>query len=117
MIWRPDKMICEYQLDNIFVREEKFIGENDAAASIITSSEPITLRFEGHSFYVRHSVSSSTKISYQKEDNTILVLEGGTVKMLRPERSCQSRTMRLQNMTTALSASKDISKTFSQNRA
>ena len=43
MIWRPDKMVCEYQLDDILVREEKFIGENDAAASIITSSEPITL--------------------------------------------------------------------------
>ncbi len=62
MSWRPDKMICEYQFDDIFLREEKFIGKNDAAASIITSSEPVNLRFEGHSFYVRHSVSSSAKI-------------------------------------------------------
>ena len=23
MIWRPDKMICEYELDDILIREEK----------------------------------------------------------------------------------------------
>ena len=114
MIWRPDKMICEYQLDNILIREEKFIGENDAAASIITSSEPVILRFEGHSFYVRHSVSSSAKISYQKATNTIVVLEGGTVKS-RPDPDGPVRVgpCVYQNMTTALSASKDFSKTFS----
>ena len=114
MIWRPDKMICEYQLDNILIREEKFIGENDAAASIITSSEPVILRFEGHSFYVRHSVSSSAKISYQKANNTIVVLEGGTVKS-RPDPDGPVRVgpCVYQNMTTALSASKDFSKTFS----
>ena len=114
MIWRPDKMICEYQFDDIFVREEKFIGKNDAAASIITSSEPVNLRFEGHSFYVRHSVSSSAKISYQKENNSILVLEGGTVRS-KPDPNGPVRVgpCVYQNMTTALSASKDFSKTFS----
>ena len=114
MIWRPDKMICEYQLDDILVREEKFIGENDAAASIITSSEPVTLRFEGHSFYVRHSVSSSAKISYQKENNSILALEGGTVRS-KPDPNGPVRVgpCLYQGMTTALSASKGFSKTFS----
>ncbi|MEC8244157.1 MAG: hypothetical protein VX038_04870 [Verrucomicrobiota bacterium] len=113
MIWRPDKMICEYQVDGILVREEKFIGENDAAASIITSSEPVTLCFEGHSFYVRHSVSSSAKISYQKENNCILILEGGTVRS-KPDPNGPLRVgpCVYQGMTTALSASKDFSESF-----
>ena len=114
MIWRPDKMICEYQLDDILVREEKFIGENDAAASIITSSEPVTLHFEGHSFFVRHSVSSSAKISYQSENDTILILEGGTVRS-KPDPNGPVRVgpCVYQGMTTALSSSKDFYKTFS----
>ena len=113
MIWRPDKMICEYELEDVLIREEKFIGENDAAASIITSSKPVTLRFEGHSFYVRHSVSSSAKISYQKESNTILIHEGGTVRS-KPDPSGPVRIgpCVYQGMTTALSASKDFSETF-----
>ena len=72
MIWRPDKMICEYELEDILIREEKFIDKNDAAASIITSSKPVIFRFEGQSFYVRHSLSSSAEISYQNENNTII---------------------------------------------
>ena len=113
MIWRPDKMICEYELENILIREEKFIGKNDAAASIITSSKPISLRFEGHSFYVRHSVSSSAEISFQKKNNTILIKEGGTVRS-KPDPDGPVRIGRCvyHGMTTALSASKDFSETF-----
>ena len=113
MIWRPDKMICEYEIEDILIREEKFIGKNDAAASIITSSKPVTLRFEGQSFYVRHSVSSSAKISYQKENNTIIILEGGMVRS-KPDPDGPVRTgpCVYQGMTTALSASKDFSETF-----
>ena len=59
MFWRPDKMICEYEIGDILIQEEKFIGANDAAASVITSSKPIVLRFEGRSLLVRHSVSST----------------------------------------------------------
>ena len=113
MIWRPDKMICEYELDDVLIREEKFIGANDAAASIITSSKPVTLRFEGHSFYVRHSVSSSASISYLKDHNSILIQEGGTVRC-KPDPNGPVRTgpCVYQGMTTALSASKNFSETF-----
>lgn len=113
MIWRPDKMICEYELEDILIREEKFIGKNDAAASIITSSKPVIFRFEGHSFYVRHSLSSTAEISYQKENNTIIILEGGTVRS-KPDPNGPVRTgpCVYQGMTTALSASKDFSDTF-----
>ena len=113
MIWRPDKMICEYEIDGILIREEKFITAQDTAASIITSSQPITLRFEGHSFYVRHSVSSSASAHYDPPTNSLLIKEGGTVRSLpdqdRPERigPCV-----YEGMTTALSASEDFSKSL-----
>jgi hypothetical protein len=56
MRWRPDKMICEYELDGVTIREEKFIAANGAAASIITASKSVKLEFSGHSFYHRNSV-------------------------------------------------------------
>ncbi len=31
MQWRPDKMICEYEVGGVTIREEKFIAANDAA--------------------------------------------------------------------------------------
>ncbi|MFP6894583.1 MAG: hypothetical protein VCA18_12575 [Opitutales bacterium] len=112
MIWRPDRMICEYVIGEVLIREEKFIGGNDAAASIITSSMPVLLQFEGHSFFVRNSVSSSAKIKYEIESNAILITEGGTVKS-QPDPNGPERIGLIvyQGMTTALSCSKDFSKT------
>ena len=49
MLWRPDKLICVYEVGGVTIREEKFIATNDAAASIITASKPVQLRFDGHS--------------------------------------------------------------------
>ena len=113
MFWRPDKMVCEYEIEDLLIREEKFIGANDAAASIITSSRPVTLRFEGHSFFVRHSVSSSATISYQPKTNAIAITEGGTVKS-RPDPDGPERIgpAVYQDMTTILSCSRDFSKTI-----
>ena len=117
MTWRPDRMICEYEIGNVLIKEEKFIGSNDAAASIITSSEPVTLRFEGHSFFVRHSVSSTSQIRYDVKGNAILVSEGGTVRS-RPDPGGPERIAPIvyQGMTTALSCSKDFSKTIQLSR-
>jgi hypothetical protein len=113
MFWRPDKMICEYDLGDVLIREEKFIGSNDAAASIITSSKPVTLQFEGHSFFVRHSVSSSANIRYQPKENALVVTEGGTIKS-RPDPDGLERVgpCVYQGMTTVLSCTKDFSKTL-----
>ena len=33
MLWRPDKMICLYEIEGVSIREEKFIAANDAAVS------------------------------------------------------------------------------------
>ena len=110
MHWRPDKMICEYEIDGVSIREEKFIGANDAALSRISSSKPIVLRFDGQSFFVRHSVSSSASIRYDKQENTIVISEGGTVKSLPdPDRPERFGPCVYQGMTTALSSSKDFS--------
>ena len=84
MRWRPDKMICEYEVAGITLREEKFIGANDAAASIITASKPVTLQFSGQSFYTRNSVSSSATIRHDAKNKALVISEGGTMKA-RPD--------------------------------
>ena len=117
MIWRPDKMICEYDVGGVLIREEKFIGSNDAAASIITSSKPIVLRFEGRSLLVRHSVSSTSEIRYEAKVNAILISEGGTVRS-RPDPDGPERIGPIvyQGMTTALSCSNDFSRSVQLSR-
>ncbi|MEJ6621491.1 MAG: hypothetical protein QNL93_06065 [Opitutae bacterium] len=117
MSWRPDKMICEYEIDGVTIREEKFIGADDAAASIMTASQPVILRFEGHSFYVRHSVSSSASARYDATTNSIMIREGGTVRSLPdPDRPERIGPCVYQGMTTALSSSADFSKSLKLNK-
>ena len=62
MYWRPDRMVCEYELDGIRLHEEKFIAGNDVACSVITSSKPVTLRIAGQSYFGRHSLTSTASI-------------------------------------------------------
>lgn len=108
MQWRPDKMVCEYEVAAVTIREEKFIAANDAAASLITSSKPITLQFSGHSFYHRNSTSSSASLTLQEK--SILITEGGTVKSRPdPEGPEQIGPCVYQGMTTALSSSRPFS--------
>jgi hypothetical protein len=113
MRWRPDKMICEYELAGVTIREEKFIAENDAAASIITASRPVQLEFSGHSFYNRRSVSSSATIKLDEKNNAIVVSEAGTVRS-RPDQGREERIgpCVYNGMTTVLSASRDITESL-----
>ena len=110
MYWRPDRMICEYEVAGARLREEKFIAANDAACSIITSSKPLTLRFAGQSFYGRNSVNSSATIEYDANHNAIHIVEGGTTKC-KPETDRSERTgpIMYQGMSTVLSASRNFS--------
>ena len=80
MRWRPDRMVCEYEVGGVTIREEKFIGKNNAAASIITSSRPVRLRFRGQSFYHRNSVVSTAEMKVDGAGNALVILEGGTVR-------------------------------------
>ena len=109
MRWRPDKVICEYELDGVTLREEKFIADNDAAASIITASQSVTIQFTGHSFSHRNSVSSSASIKYDSSENALVIAEGGTVKS-RPDPDGPERIGNCiyTGMTTVLSASRDF---------
>ncbi len=80
MFWRPDRVICEYVLDGVAIREDKFIALNDVACSIIKASEGIELQFEGHSYVSEsHSVERTSTVRYDAAQNLIHVSEGGTV--------------------------------------
>lgn len=107
MRWRPDRMICEYELAGVSIREEKFIAENDAAVSIISSSRPVTLRFSGHSFFHRNSVTSTASLQVDGGSNAIRITEGGTVRC-RPDPGGPERIgpCVYEGMTTVLSASR-----------
>ena len=107
MRWRPDRLICEYEVGDVIIREQKFIADNDAAASIITASKPVTLKFSGHSFFHRNSVSSSAKAGFDIRNNAIVVSEGGRVKS-QPDPQGDERIgpCVYSGMTTVLSASR-----------
>ena len=111
MYWRPDRMICEYEIAGVQLREEKFIAANDAACSMIKSSRPVTLRLGGHSFFGRNSLTSTASIQYDAEHNAVHIVEGGTTKC-RPEtdHSEQVGLIMYQGMSTVLAASRNFAK-------
>ena len=112
MMWRPDKMICVYELDGVTIREEKFIASNDAVVSVITASRPVQIRFEGHSFFHRNSVSSSAKTKLVPAENALVITEGGNVKS-RPDPGGPERIgpCVYDGMSTVLTCSRDITGT------
>ncbi len=113
MLWRPDRMICEYEVGGVTIREEKFIGKNDAAASIITASQPVILQFAGKSFFTRNCVESTAKIRIDRPTNAIVISEGGTAKSKAdPNGGPRVGPSVYDGMTTALSASRDITQTI-----
>jgi hypothetical protein len=111
MYWRPDRMICEYEVDGVRLREEKFIAANDAACSMITASRPVTLRFDGQSFFGRHSVESTATIEYDADHNAIHIVEGGTTRCWpETDRSEQVGPIMYQGMSAVLTASRNFAK-------
>ena len=117
MVWRPDRMVCTYEVGGVTIGEQKFIAANDVAASIITSSRPVQLVFTGHSFFHRNSVTSTAEIEYAAEHNAVLIREGGTVKS-RPDPGGMERTgpCVYSGMTTVLGASRDFSTSLKTRR-
>ena len=91
MRWRPDRMVCEYEVGGVTLREEKFIAANDAAASIITASRPVVLEFSGHSFFHRNSVASTASARIDSQNNALVIAEEGTVRS-RPDPESGERT-------------------------
>ncbi|MEN8694965.1 MAG: hypothetical protein ABF334_09170 [Akkermansiaceae bacterium] len=107
MRWRPDRLVCEYQIDDIQIREEKFVTANDAIVSIITSNKPVLLEFSGHTLFTRHSITSTAQL--KSENQTIIIKEGGTVRSQPdPNGAEKIGPCVYHGMTTVLHASRDF---------
>ena len=91
LYWRPDKLIVEYELFGIKIREIKFISKNDVLSTVITSSKPLKIEFEGQSFNNPNNtptfdgdppnqpmtVTSDAIVHFDKKNNAINVYENG----------------------------------------
>ena len=109
MYWRPDRMICEYQVAGINIREDKYIALNDTACSIITSDQPVILEFAGQSFYQQGITQSTTATcNFDTANNVVHIVEGG-VNLVKPTQNNQvPGVMMYDGMSTIISASKPI---------
>lgn len=117
MYWRPDRMICEYAVGGVPIREEKFIATNDVACSIIKSSVPLQIRFDGQSF-VRdsRSIQRTSTQSYDTNANMIHVLEGGTILVRPVEGLDVEGKLMYDGMSTVVSASENFATTYQGHR-
>jgi hypothetical protein len=93
MFWRPDRQICRYRVAGVTIEEIKFISADDVLCSIIKSSKPIKLEFDGRSFYKSgkvatfdgdkpgqdHQKTSTAKVEYDKKQRVLHIAEGGTM--------------------------------------
>ncbi|MCH2036068.1 MAG: hypothetical protein MK120_03865 [Puniceicoccaceae bacterium] len=109
MYWRPDRMICEYQVAGVNIREDKFIALNDTACSIITSDQAVILEFAGQSFYKEGVTQSTTATcNFDVTNNVVHIVEGG-VNLVKPTENNQvSGVMMYDGMSTVISASKAL---------
>jgi hypothetical protein len=110
MYWQPDKMICEYQVGGVNIHEEKFIADNDAACTVITSDAPVTLKFKGQSFWSNsNSLISTATCTFDAVENLIRIAEGGTINVV-PCNGCsgQSGVSVYDGMTTVLTSDRPM---------
>ena len=96
MVWRPDRVICSYEVAGVNIKEEKFITKNDILCDRITSDKSIQIFFEGHSFVnpdafptfdgdaPGQSFSQTQTATGSIKGNIIHVLEGGTT-LIKPD--------------------------------
>ena len=93
LTWRPDKLIAEYSIDGVTIREEKFISRDDVLCDVITSDQDIEIIFEGESFWdsselptfdgdpsgVRFSQTCESEIKFDRASNCLHLHERGSV--------------------------------------
>ena len=96
MLWRPDRVICTYEVAGVKITEEKYITKNDVLCDRITSDTPIQIYFEGHSFVnpdafptfdgddPGQTFSQTQTASGSVKGNFIHVIEGGTT-LIKPD--------------------------------
>lgn len=114
MYWRPDKVICEYNVGGVSIMEEKFIALNDVACSIITSDSPIEIRFNGQS-YVNdsRSIQRTSTLEYDSVNNMVHVTEGGTALVRPTEGTDIEGTLMYDGMSTVVSSTHNFAGTYS----
>lgn len=106
MYWRPDKMICEYSVGGVTIHEEKFIADNDVACTIITSSAPIILEFEGQSFANNKTITTTATCQLDAANNAVHVVEGGTTEVKPVDGEFYTGVLMYDGMSTVISASR-----------
>ena len=114
MYWRPDKMVVQYELtkdDEIVadVSEEKFISDTDVVSTTIRSDRPVMLEVTGQSYgSEKHIVSLDGQCTFNKDANSIQVLEAGRVTVKVSENPLVEKEGRLMydGMTGVLSATR-----------
>jgi hypothetical protein len=108
MIWRPDGLICRYEVAGVDIEERKFVSLNDVFCSVIKSSGPVELEFTGQSFVCGDSVKRTAEASFDSANNAIHVIEGGTVRCEPEQGMVVEGKLMYDGMHTVLSASSDI---------
>ena len=126
IIWRPDRQLTYYNLDDIEITETKFITKNDIVCAIIKSNKPIKIRFEGSGYYNGNNIAtfdgdeegipwqqnSRSKISFDRRNNSIRIDESSDM-MVKPnwgERAKLGKMM-YEGMSILISVSKPINNT------
>jgi len=113
MYWRPDRVICEYEVGGVSIREEKFISTNDVACSLIKSSAPIQIRFSGQSYVSSaRSVQKTSTQQYDATHNMVHVVEGGTAFARPVEGLDVVGQLMYDGMSTVVSASENFAATY-----
>ena len=108
LIWRPDRMIAEYTVGGVTIVEEKFIALNDAACTIITSDQPVTLEFAGQSYAGNNTITSSATCELDTTNNCVHVVEGGTSTAKPIDGVILTGPLMYDGMSTVISASKPL---------
>ena len=109
MKWRPDKVICDYEVEGVNIHEEKFIADNDVVCSHITADAPVRLLFEGRSLFIpRMSLTSIATVEHNEADGVVHISEGGTVTTHPVEGETMPGKLIYDGMSTVLSTTSPI---------
>ena len=127
LIWRPDRQITKYNIEGIEIVETKFISLNDVVCSIIKSSEPIKIRFNGSGFYnpmnlptfdgdedgIPWQQNIKSKVSFQNENNAIKIYESSDM-MVKPDwgKDALLGKMMYDGMSVGISSTKSIQSSY-----
>lgn len=108
-------MKVNYTIADVEIYEEKFVAENDVISTVITSSKPIKIEFDGQSMVpeVVHNliISKNASCSHDSDNNAVHIKEGGAVKATvteNPETLVDGKLV-YDGMSTVLSASRPLS--------